>query len=145
MLSTFDFRLILYPHISYFCITEKFKIYPMYLRTKFDLRAELNIIKESGLYKDERIILSDQKANINVSYPPGSEASEVLNFCSNNYLGLANHPDIIKAAHKSIDTYGFGLASVRFICGTQSIHKTLEAFSEKTMLSSLILSTMPAL
>ena len=98
----------------------------MYLRTKFDLRAELNIIKESGLYKDERIILSDQKANINVSYPPGSEASEVLNFCSNNYLGLANHPDIIKAAHKSIDTYGFGLASVRFICGTQSIHKTLE-------------------
>lgn len=98
----------------------------MYLRTKFDLRAELNIIKESGLYKDERIILSDQKANIKVSYPAGSEGREVLNFCSNNYLGLANHPEIIKAAHDSLDNYGFGLASVRFICGTQDIHKTLE-------------------
>ncbi len=98
----------------------------MFLRTKYDLRQELNVIKESGLYKDERIILSDQKANIDVSYPAGSQPKEVLNFCSNNYLGLANHPEIIDAARKALDTHGFGLASVRFICGTQDIHKQLE-------------------
>lgn len=98
----------------------------MFLRTKYDLRQELNVIKESGLFKDERIILSDQKANIDVSYPAGSQPKEVLNFCSNNYLGLANHPEIIDAARKALDTHGFGLASVRFICGTQDIHKQLE-------------------
>jgi glycine C-acetyltransferase len=98
----------------------------MFLRTKYDLRQELNGIKESGLYKDERIILSDQKANIDVSYPAGSQPKEVLNFCSNNYLGLANHPEIVDAARKALDTHGFGLASVRFICGTQDIHKQLE-------------------
>jgi glycine C-acetyltransferase len=98
----------------------------MYQRTKYDLKQELNTIKASGLFKDERIILSDQKANIRVSYPAGSEPREVLNFCSNNYLGLANHPKIIAAAHAALDTYGFGLSSVRFICGTQDIHKTLE-------------------
>lgn len=98
----------------------------MFLRTKYDLRQELNVIKESGLYKDERIILSAQKANIDVSYPAGSQPKEVLNFCSNNYLGLANHPEIIDAARKALDTHGFGLASVRFICGTQDIHKQLE-------------------
>jgi len=98
----------------------------MYRRTKYDLKQELNLIKESGLFKDERIILSDQKANIEVSYPAGSKSKEVLNFCSNNYLGLANHPEIIEAAKKALDKYGFGLASVRFICGTQDIHKELE-------------------
>lgn len=98
----------------------------MFLRTKYDLRQELNLIKESGLHKDERIILSNQKANINVSYPAGSQPKEVLNFCSNNYLGLANHPEILKAAHDALDSHGFGLASVRFICGTQDIHKQLE-------------------
>lgn len=98
----------------------------MYRRTKYDLKQELNLIKESGLFKDERIILSDQKANIEVSYPAGSKPKEVLNFCSNNYLGLANHPEIIEAAKKALDKYGFGLASVRFICGTQEIHKELE-------------------
>lgn len=98
----------------------------MYRRTKYDLKQELNLIKESGLFKDERIILSDQKANIEVSYPAGSKPKEVLNFCSNNYLGLANHPVIIEAAKKALDKYGFGLASVRFICGTQEIHKELE-------------------
>jgi glycine C-acetyltransferase len=98
----------------------------MYRRTKYDLKQELNLIKESGLFKDERIILSDQKANIEVSYPAGSKAKQVLNFCSNNYLGLANHPVIIDAAKKALDKYGFGLASVRFICGTQEIHKELE-------------------
>lgn len=98
----------------------------MFLRTKYDLRQELNVIKESNLYKDERIILSNQKANIDVSYPAGSQPKEVLNFCSNNYLGLANHPEIIDAARKALDSHGFGLASVRFICGTQDIHKQLE-------------------
>ena len=98
----------------------------MYRRTKYDLKQELTSIKEANLYKDERIILSDQKAKIKVSYPANSKPKEVLNFCSNNYLGLANHPDIIKAAQKTLDTHGFGLSSVRFICGTQDIHKELE-------------------
>ena len=98
----------------------------MYIRTKVDLSKELAKIKEAGLYKDERIILSDQKANIDVRYPADSNEREVLNFCANNYLGLANHPEILKAAHDALDTHGFGLASVRFICGTQDIHKELE-------------------
>jgi glycine C-acetyltransferase len=98
----------------------------MFQRTKYDFKQELNLIKESGLYKDERIILSDQKACIDVTYPVGSETKSVLNFCSNNYLGLANHPKIIEAAHKTLDDHGFGLSSVRFICGTQDIHKKLE-------------------
>ena len=98
----------------------------MYIRTKVDLSKELAKIREAGLYKDERIILSDQKANIDVKYPADSNEREVLNFCANNYLGLANHPEILKAAHDALDTHGFGLASVRFICGTQDIHKELE-------------------
>ncbi len=98
----------------------------MYIRTKLDLTKELTNIRESGLYKDERIILSDQKANIDVIFPADSEPREVLNFCANNYLGLANHTEIIKAAHSALDSHGFGMASVRFICGTQDIHKTLE-------------------
>ncbi len=98
----------------------------MYQRTRHDLARELNSIRLSGLYKDERVILSDQKANITVSYPPDAPPREVLNFCSNNYLGLANHPDIIQAAHAGLDSHGFGLSSVRFICGTQDAHKVLE-------------------
>ncbi|MCP4216167.1 MAG: glycine C-acetyltransferase [bacterium] len=98
----------------------------MYQRVRYDLNKELSKIKEAGLFKEERIILSDQKPNIEVSYPKGSEAREVLNFCSNNYLGLANHPKILEAAHGALDKYGFGLASVRFICGTQDVHKDLE-------------------
>lgn len=98
----------------------------MYIRTKLDLAKELSEIKEQGLYKDERVILSDQKANISVRFPDNAKEREVLNFCANNYLGLANHPALIKAAHETLDTYGFGLASVRFICGTQDIHKQLE-------------------
>ena len=81
---------------------------------------ELNIIKESGLYKDERIIQSPQGNIINVN------DKAVLNFCSNNYLGLSSHPKIIKAAIQGIKDWGFGLSSVRFICGTQEIHKKLE-------------------
>ena len=84
------------------------------------LTAELTGIREAGLYKDERIIQSPQSAEIKV----GGET--VLNFCANNYLGLANHPDLIKAAQVGLERWGFGLSSVRFICGTQDIHKTLE-------------------
>jgi glycine C-acetyltransferase len=98
----------------------------VYQRTRHDITQELNTIKASGLYKDERIILSGQQASISVSYPPGAPPRQVLNFCSNNYLGLANHPAIINAAREALDSHGFGLSSVRFICGTQDLHKTLE-------------------
>ena len=98
----------------------------MFQRTRYDFKQEINLIKESGLYKDERIILTDQKASIDVSYPQGSEPKTVLNFCSNNYLGLANHPKIIEVAKQTLDTHGFGMSSVRFICGTQDVHKKLE-------------------
>jgi glycine C-acetyltransferase len=98
----------------------------MYQRTRYDLKQELNLIKEAGLFKEERVILSDQKACIEVSYPPGSQPKEVLNFCSNNYLGLANHPKIIESGIETLKSHGFGLSSVRFICGTQDIHKKLE-------------------
>ncbi|MFZ5517783.1 MAG: glycine C-acetyltransferase [Candidatus Zhuqueibacterota bacterium] len=98
----------------------------MYQRVRYDLKQELIKIKEAGLFKEERIILSDQKPGISVSYPAGSEPKEVLNFCSNNYLGLANYPKLIEAAHAALDKYGLGLASVRFICGTQNLHTELE-------------------
>jgi glycine C-acetyltransferase len=98
----------------------------MYQRVKYDFKQELIKIKDSGLFKEERTILTSQKPEILVQFPAGSEAREVLNFCSNNYLGLANHPDLIRAAHEALDRYGFGLASVRFICGTQDLHKRLE-------------------
>jgi len=98
----------------------------MYQRAKYDYRQELIKIKDSGLYKEERTILSDQKAEIAVSFPQGAPQRDVLNFCANNYLGLANHPAIIAAAKQGLDEFGFGMASVRFICGTQSLHKRLE-------------------
>src|SRR6188768_3873591 len=84
------------------------------------LKKELESIKEQGLYKTERIIETPQGPKIKVN------GKEVLNFCANNYLGLSSHPEVIKAAHESLDKWGYGLSSVRFICGTQSIHKTLE-------------------
>ncbi len=86
---------------------------------------ELNEIKTSGLYKTERIIESPQGAEIMVNMPAGGKT--VLNFCANNYLGLSSHPKVIEAARKAIDHRGFGMSSVRFICGTQDIHKELEA------------------
>jgi glycine C-acetyltransferase len=84
-------------------------------------RGLLDEIREAGLYKEERIITSQQDAEIEVK-----GGQEVLNFCANNYLGLANHPDLIRAAQDGVAKYGFGMASVRFICGTQDIHKELE-------------------
>ncbi|MBV8802377.1 MAG: glycine C-acetyltransferase [Gammaproteobacteria bacterium] len=84
------------------------------------LSDELAQLKELGLYKNERIITSQQQADIQVN------GEEVLNFCANNYLGLANHPALIKTAQEAIQQYGFGMSSVRFICGTQDIHKELE-------------------
>ena len=85
------------------------------------LTKTLGEIKDQGLYKNERIITSPQHSHIKVA-----EGREVLNFCANNYLGLADHPALIAAAKKALDTHGFGMASVRFICGTQDIHKQLE-------------------
>src|SRR5882757_7310830 len=84
------------------------------------IAAELEEIKSSGLFKSERIITSAQGAEIMVN------DTKVLNFCANNYLGLSSHPKVIEAAHKTIDARGYGLSSVRFICGTQDIHKELE-------------------
>ena len=85
------------------------------------LQDELANIKEAGLYKKERIITNPQGASIRVS-----TGEEVLNFCANNYLGLSSHPDVIQAAKDALDTHGYGMSSVRFICGTQDIHKNLE-------------------
>ncbi len=93
----------------------------MYTRIKQALQAELEGIKEAGLYKDERIITTPQGAEIEVS-----TGERVLNFCANNYLGLCSHPKVIEAAHKTLDQYGYGMSSVRFICGTQEIHRQLE-------------------
>lgn len=93
----------------------------MYDQFKPFLTKELEAIKEAGLYKKERIITSPQAAAITIQ-----GGKEVLNFCANNYLGLSSHPKVIEAAKAAIDSHGFGLSSVRFICGTQDIHKTLE-------------------
>ncbi len=85
------------------------------------IEAQLTATKEEGLYKVERVISSQQQADIETQ-----DGSHVINFCANNYLGLANHPDLIEAAKSGLDSHGFGMASVRFICGTQDIHKSLE-------------------
>jgi glycine C-acetyltransferase len=93
----------------------------MYGALKDALGKELGSIREAGLYKDERLILGPQAAKIKV------KDGDVINFCANNYLGLSSHPKIVEAAHRGLDDWGFGLSSVRFICGTQDIHKQLEA------------------
>jgi glycine C-acetyltransferase len=91
------------------------------------IRAELADIEAAGLFKKERIITSPQGAEIEVQVPNAAGTMvQVLNFCANNYLGLSSHPKVIEAAHKAIDTHGYGMSSVRFICGTQDIHKMLE-------------------
>ena len=93
----------------------------MYGKIKQDLQQTLEELKAQGLYKTERIITSSQSSKIQVE-----SGQEVLNFCANNYLGLANHPEVVKAAQDVMNDWGFGLSSVRFICGTQAIHKELE-------------------
>lgn len=89
-------------------------------------KDELKGMREAGTFKEERFIESPQAANIKVEYPTGSPPKEVLNFCANNYLGLSSHPDVVKAAHDGLRDRGYGMASVRFICGTQDIHNELE-------------------
>jgi glycine C-acetyltransferase len=93
----------------------------MYGKIKDDLTKEIQSIHDTGLYKSERIITTPQGAEIEVK-----GGKEVLNFCANNYLGLSSHPKVIEAAHKTLDEWGYGMSSVRFICGTQDIHKILE-------------------
>jgi len=93
----------------------------MYGKIQQHLQNELATIKESGLYKKERIITSPQGAEITIS-----TGETVLNFCANNYLGLSSHPEVVQAAKDALDSHGFGMSSVRFICGTQDIHKELE-------------------
>lgn len=93
----------------------------MYGKIKDHLRQELEQIEKDGLYKRERIIASPQGADIKLE-----DGSEVINFCANNYLGLSSHPDVVKAAQDTLNSRGYGMSSVRFICGTQDIHKTLE-------------------
>ncbi|WP_378185539.1 glycine C-acetyltransferase [Aquimarina sp. W85] len=93
----------------------------MFSNIKEDLQKEIEEIKEAGLYKSERIITTPQGAQIDTT-----KTKEVLNFCANNYLGLSSHPDVIQAGKDAIDSHGYGLSSVRFICGTQDIHKELE-------------------
>ena len=93
----------------------------MYGKLKEHLQDELLSIREAGLYKNERIIVSSQDAAIRLD-----SGKEVLNFCANNYLGLSNHPELIKAAKTALDSHGYGMSSVRFICGTTDLHKQLE-------------------
>ncbi len=93
----------------------------MYDSLKSKLEKEIKDIKEAGLYKEERIIASPQEAVIKLD-----SGQEVINFCANNYLGLSSHPKVLEAAKKTVDSHGFGMSSVRFICGTQDIHKQLE-------------------
>ncbi len=95
----------------------------MYGAIQQELQDQLGGIRQAGLYKQERVIDTPQRAEIRVSTAP---RDQVLNLCANNYLGLADHPEIVAAAHEALDRWGYGLASVRFICGTQGIHKQLE-------------------
>ena len=94
----------------------------MYEKMQHHLQSELAAIQEAGLYKNERIIVTPQKAEIKVK-----SGQEVLNFCANNYLGLSDNTHLIEAAKKALDERGYGMSSVRFICGTQDLHKELEA------------------
>ncbi len=98
----------------------------MYGLFQSHLQQQLDAIREAGLYKAERIIESPQDAHIKVEVPGDSTDKSVLNLCANNYLGLAEHPEVIQAAHEGLERWGYGLSSVRFICGTQTIHKELE-------------------
>jgi len=89
-------------------------------------RHQLSEIRNAGIYKEERFIHSSQSADIEVEFPTGADIRKVINMCSNNYLGLSSHPDVLKAAHEGLEKRGYGMSSVRFICGTQDIHRELE-------------------
>jgi glycine C-acetyltransferase len=95
-------------------------------KTREMYQGTLHGLKEAGLFKQERLIHSPQAADIEVEFPTGSPLRKVINMCANNYLGLSSHPDVIQAAHEGLRTRGYGMSSVRFICGTQDIHKELE-------------------
>jgi glycine C-acetyltransferase len=95
-------------------------------KTRNLYQAQLGDIRNAGIYKEERFIHSSQAADIEVEYPSGAEVMNVINMCANNYLGLSSHPDVIKAAHDGLERRGYGMSSVRFICGTQDIHRELE-------------------
>ena len=89
-------------------------------------KDQIASIKDAGIFKQERFIHSSQAADIEVEFPTGSSLKKVINMCANNYLGLSSHPEVVKAAHEGLDTRGYGMSSVRFICGTQDIHRELE-------------------
>jgi glycine C-acetyltransferase len=89
--------------------------------------SQLTDIRNAGIFKEERFIHSSQAADIEVEFPSGSDLKKVINMCSNNYLGLSSHPEVIKAAHDGLEVRGYGMSSVRFICGTQDIHRELES------------------
>jgi len=95
-------------------------------KTREMYQTQLQGMKEAGLFKQERYIHSPQSADIEVEFPEGSSLRKVINICANNYLGLSSHPDVIKAAHEGLEKRGYGMSSVRFICGTQDIHHELE-------------------
>jgi glycine C-acetyltransferase len=98
--------------------------YPGTIKTAY--QNELRSIRDQGLYKEERYIHSPQSSKIVVEYPSGADLKPVINLCANNYLGMSSHPEVIQAAHQALDERGYGLSSVRFICGTQDIHRALE-------------------
>jgi glycine C-acetyltransferase len=95
-------------------------------KTRNLYQAQLGDIRNAGIYKEERFIHSSQAAEIEVEFPAGASVKKVINMCSNNYLGLSSHPEVIKAAHDGLEKRGYGMSSVRFICGTQDIHRELE-------------------
>jgi len=95
-------------------------------RVRGSYQNELNAIREAGIFKQERFIHSPQAADIDVEFPSGANLQKVINICANNYLGLSSHPEVVKAAHEGLDSRGYGMSSVRFICGTQDIHRELE-------------------
>jgi glycine C-acetyltransferase len=97
-----------------------------YGKAKEFYRNELKSIKDGGLFKEERYIHTPQGADITVEYPDGAPVQKVINFCANNYLGLSSHPGVMDAARKGLGDRGYGMSSVRFICGTQDIHRQLE-------------------
>jgi glycine C-acetyltransferase len=98
--------------------------YPAAVKETF--LGELESLREKGIFKEERFIHSPQSAEIEVEFPAGSSAKPVINLCSNNYLGLSSHPEVIAAAHEGLDRRGYGMSSVRFICGTQDLHREIE-------------------